>query len=349
MIGFRVDANSEISTGHLMRCLSIAEKIKVHGYEVHFFTVDAINMKLIEEKGFKCHVMEGKYTEIEKDYSQLSFLINKLGIRALLVDSYFVSQSYLKKLSDCVKVIYIDDLHEMVYPCDLLVNYTIFADEIDYSQMYMKTNTKMLLGCKYVPLRQEFETIVPKKCKDTIEKVLVLSGGTDQYHFLVHFVEEIVCKDKFRNVIFQVVCGKYNTDKEKLKEIQKRQDNLMVYENLAELKDYMLNADVAISAAGTTLYELAACGTATIGYALADNQLENLQVFSEKGYVISLGDIRNGFPKDALLFALEKAAELSYRIDVEEKMRKLVDGRGASYLAEEIIQLVLAEKEVCNE
>ncbi len=349
MIGFRVDANSEIGTGHLMRCLAIAEKIKAQGYEVHFFTVDAINTKLIEEKGFRCHVLKGVYTEIEKDYSQLSVLISGLGVKVLLVDSYFVSQSYLKKLCDLVKVIYIDDLHEMVYPCDLLINYTIFADKIDYSQMYKGTNTKLLLGCNYVPLREEFETVRPKKHKDKPEKVLVLSGGTDQYHFLLHFVEQVVCNDAYCNVIFQVVCGKYNTDKEKLKALQVGYKNLEVYENLSELKDYMVNADVAISAAGTTLYELTACGTATIGYALADNQLENLQVFSEKGYVISLGDIRKSFPEEELIRALQKASELAYRKEVEKKMRTLVDGYGTSYLADEIINLSLMEKEVKDE
>lgn len=344
MIGFRVDANSEIGTGHLMRCLAIAEKIKVQGHEVHFFTVDAINKKQIDEKGFKCHVLNGKYTEIQNDFEQLRELIKKTGVKVLLIDSYFVTQVYLDKLRSIVKVAYIDDLHEMIYPCDLLINYTIFADKINYLKLYEGTNTRLLLGCKYVPLRREFEMIKPKKHKDRPKKVLVLSGGTDQYHFLLNFVKKIVCSKEYQNMIFQVVCGKYNMDKELLKEIQFGSENLEVYENLSELKDYMVNADIAISAAGTTLYELTACGTATIGYALADNQLENLQVFSEKGFVISLGDIRKSFPQEELISALNQASELAYRKDVENKMRNLVDGCGTSYLADEIINLSLMEK-----
>lgn len=335
----RVDGNSHIGTGHQMRCMAIANELKQF-CEVVFVSADEENSVLPRDKGYDVRVLGSQWDQMDGELESLKLLIEEEQAQFVLVDSYQVTVKYLTELKKVIRVVYIDDLHEFTYPCDVLVNYSVYAEKINYIEEYKGTGTKLLLGCEYAPLRQEFKNIEPKKNDENVKKVLVLSGGTDQYHFLLQFVEQIVCSDAFGHIVFQVVCGKYNTDKERLKDIQTGQNNLEVYENLTELKEYMADADIAISAAGTTLYELAACGTATIAYALADNQIENLKGFSEKGYMLSVGDIRKGFPKEAMIKALEKASELEYRKNIEGKMRKLLDGRGAYNLAREIQKLI---------
>lgn len=344
----RVDGNSYIGTGHQMRCMAIASELEKF-CKVVFVSADEENSAVLRDKGYEVRLLGSQWNQMDGEVEKFKRVIEEETPEIVLVDSYQVTENYLRELKKKVRVAYIDDLHEFVYPCDVLINYSVYAGKFNYTQEYADTTTKFLLGCKYAPLRQEFKDIKTKNHKERIEKVLVLSGGTDQYHFLLQFVEQIVSNDAFDHILFQVVCGKYNGDKIRLKEIQSERNNLEVYENLTDLKRYMEEADVAISAAGTTLYELAACGTATIAYALADNQIENLKGFSEKDYMISVGDIREGFPEENLIRALQKASELVYRMDVEKKMRNLVDGYGTSYLADEIINLSIMEKEVKDE
>lgn len=338
MIGFRVDGNSQIGTGHLMRCLSIAKKMKRDADGIVFFTADLVNKNLIEENGFFCRILDSHYKELEQEISFLPDMLVKEHIETLIVDSYFVTQTYLESLQKITKVVYIDDLHEMIYPCDMLINYTIFADSIDYPKLYGKRNTRLLLGCKYAPLRDEFEEELKKEIRDKVENILVLSGGTDQYHFILNFVEKIASSMRYNKIHFHIVCGRYNMDKEALEKIAKEHQNISIYENLTKLRSFMVDADIAISAGGTTLYELAACGTVTIGYSLADNQLENLDFFAKKECLISVGDIREAFPEKFLLEKLDELSDKKKRTELSFKMRQLVDGKGCKRLAEEILK-----------
>lgn len=342
MIGFRVDANSEIGTGHLMRCLSIAKKLKEKAESIVFFMADSANKCIVKENGFRCIVLDGHYRNLEEELLYFPAKLKKEQVDVLIVDSYFVTEKYLECLRGSTKVVYIDDLHEMVYPCDLLVNYTIFADSIDYEKMYQHKDTKLLLGCSYAPLREEFEGELKKDIRNTLENILILSGGTDAYHFVMNFTEKIAKSISCRDIHFHIVCGRYNTDKEMLRKITEGCSNLSVYENLTELKKYMVEADIAISAGGTTLYELAACGTPTIGYSLADNQLENLDFFAKKGCLISAGDIRKGFPKELLLKKMNALSDRNKRVELSTKMRLLVDGNGCERLAKEIQNLLFS-------
>ena len=100
-----------------------------------------------------------------------------------------------------------------------------------------------------------------------------------------------------------------------------------------------MEADVAVSAGGTTLYELCACGTPTITYSCADNQLNNVLQFQEDGLMAYAGDIRNTniFKKtEALLKRLDDSYQL--RKECSEKMQGLVDGNGSIRIAEELIK-----------
>lgn len=339
MIGFRADANLEIGTGHLMRCLSIAKKIKKFTDEIIFFVSDETNIEMIEKEGFCCVRIKSAYQKPDDEVHLLSDLVKKYKVKTLIVDSYFVTTKYLLTLKKYTKLIYIDDLHEMHYPCDMLVNYTIFAKRINYAVRYNEDETKLLLGCKFVPLRDEFEKTAEKVIKSNIEKILVLSGGTDNYHFVLNLIKEIVTLKKYSNVQFHVICGRYNRDKEEIKKLSEEMKNVIVYENLTELRKLMQEADLAISAGGTTLYELAACGTPTIGYTLADNQMENLKTFADEGYIESLGDIREVFPQKKLLDRINKLEDKNVRSEMSQRMKKLVDGKGCKRLAEEIMRL----------
>lgn len=339
MIGFRVDANLEIGTGHLMRCLSIAKKLKEHTNDIIFISADSINRKMIEDNGFFCRILDSNYKDLDSELNMLCNIIGESGIDTIVIDSYFVTKKYLDTLKKHIKIMYVDDLHEMVYPCDMLVNYTIFAEDIDYLKLYGKSKTKLLLGCKFAPLRDEFEVLQEKAIGRKVGNILVLSGGTDHYHFILKLVEAVAISKPYSEISFHIVCGRYNEDKEKLEHIAAQHNNIFVYENLTKLKSFMESADIAISAGGTTLYELAACGTPTIGYSLADNQLENLKSFSDKGCLLSVGDIRQGFPKEELLKRLEELADREKREKLSHRMKQLVDGNGCRRLAEEIMRL----------
>lgn len=94
--------------------------------------------------------------------------------------------------------------------------------------------------------------------------------------------------------IVVAICGVYNRDYDELVEKYVDNNNVMLLKAVENIDVYMRNADIAISAGGTTLYELCACGTPTICYSFADNQLDNVKRFSSDDIMIYAGDVRSG-------------------------------------------------------
>lgn len=191
------------------------------------------------------------------------------------------------------------------------------------------------LGMNYVPLRTVFQNCPAKKISDRIEKVLLLSGGSDSCGIIKRMVE--VFKDK--EVTLITVCGRFYEGFEELKEEYKEYSNLVFYQNITNLEDYMKEVDLAVSAGGTTLYELCAVGTPTISYSFADNQLYNVKQFAKDGLIDYAGDVRTDD-----IFANVVALYEKYNADrdIRQKrsafMQQMVDGKGAERIAQILIE-----------
>ena len=100
----------------------------------------------------------------------------------------------------------------------------------------------------------------------------------------------------------------------------------------------MKSADIAISAAGTTLYELCACGTPTISYVIADNQTDNAVWFDENNIIEFAGDVRLDDIGHNLARIMPKYCDRAYRENLSVEMQELVDGRGAGRIVEVLVE-----------
>lgn len=333
----RVDGNSMIGTGHQMRCLAIAKELQ-KSCEVVFVVADEENAKVLQQTDFAIRVLNSKWDDMELELENLTSVIKEENAQLLLIDSYQVTDTYLKELKKLIKIAYIDDLHQFQYSCDLLMNYSIFAEKYNYAEEYFGTDTQFMLGCDFAPLAGAYQNL-PQKQIVEVKKVLVLTGGTDAYHFALQFVKRIASRDEFHGIQFYIVCGRYNMDIEEIRAEEVLLSNVHVLYNVVGLSEWMRDADIAISAGGTTLYELAACGTPTIAYILADNQIENVETFAQKEYVVSVGDVRPGFPEEKLVEILHDMQGNAVRQQMSRKMQQLVDGRGCYRIVEKILQL----------
>lgn len=337
MLHIRTDGNETIGTGHVMRCLEIAKAYQETNGPVQFLVADERSKKFIESKGFSCYLMESDWNNLDSELDKLCLCKTECGVVRLLVDSYYLSQEYVKAWKKLgVKVAYLDDLCSQSYPVDMLFNGAVWATGKKYQGLYQQTDTKLFLGCRYLPLRQEFSNIPSRQFKEKAENVLVLSGGTDPYHFLVEFLKNLP-EDLEKECQYYIVCGIFNGDYDEIVNLCHGKDSIHVLRNADNLYEYMCKADIAISACGMTLYELCACRTPAIIYLLADNQKGNLDGFTQKKIYDSIGDIREH--KDfKLLF--DKLAYLisnyEKRNEMSRKVQEMVDGRGAYRIAEEL-------------
>jgi UDP-2,4-diacetamido-2,4,6-trideoxy-beta-L-altropyranose hydrolase len=340
MYYIRADANEKIGTGHVMRCLSIAAEFHRRGRQVTFIIADDHSRTMIEERGFSAICLDSDWDCLEKEIPSLISIIKTNTIPALLIDSYFVTEFYLQALGKYTKTIYIDDLNRFIYPVDLLVNYNIYAADLDYPSRYKKSvlNTRFLLGCKYIPLREEFQN-VKRTISKNVCKILITSGGTDNYNVIGNLLEAFSKQTWFANVDIYVIIGRFNPNKNKLIQHWSAIKNIHFLCGIHNMSAYMKECDLAITAGGVTTYELCACGLPSIMYTLADNQIPIAKKVSDMGLIPYAGDVRNNMKqcvRSVIEYITDFYNDVSLRIKHSAYMQNVVDGKGCERLVDEI-------------
>lgn len=336
MLYIRTDMNQVIATGHLMRCLSIADAARMFGHDATFIVADSLAVKTIEARGYPAIILNTRWDCMEEELDALQFVISQYGIKGLLIDSYQVTEHYLQKLSKKVKLAYIDDLNSFIYPVHTLICYANYWKKFSYEAY--ERQTELLLGTSYIPVRNCFKNCKKKFINPTIEHVLLLSGGTDPYHMLESILKEAAKKEYKR---ITVICGTYYTDYESFRLQYKMYPNIYFYRGVSNIEDYMFQADMAVSAGGTTLYELCACGTPAISYSFADNQLDNVMQFQKDQVIDYAGDCRyTDIVKSIIKYLNQYHSQPQLRRERSERMQRLVDGNGAERIAKELIDRI---------
>lgn len=340
MIIFRADGNAKVGSGHVMRCLSIADAARQAGEECVFVTASDYFQPVIMKRGYTNYVLHTDYRDMESEDFLPAF--NLCAPSVLFVDSYFATVKYLVKMKErCqkigIKLVYIDDMFMFPYPCDMVLNYNIYAREDDYRELYTgQSMPQLLLGTVYTPLRMEFQNLPVRRIEQEVNGIFVSTGGADPEHMAV----ELVRQARFRNYTFHFVMGTLNGDKEKLYKLSEGYENIIIHENVTSMSSLMQSCDVAISAAGSTLYELCATQTPTVTYVLADNQKPGAEEFSSYGLMKNCGDVRElgnrELAKRLVDSAIDLANDCEERSRIARKMRIVVDGRGAERICMEI-------------
>ena len=121
MIYIRTDMNSVIATGHMMRCLAVADAAGSMGEETTFLLADAEAADLLEKRGYRYIVLNTDWKDMEGELPALRKVIGERGIHTLLIDSYRVTEKYLAELEKLVRTVYIDDVNAFHYPVSALI------------------------------------------------------------------------------------------------------------------------------------------------------------------------------------------------------------------------------------
>lgn len=333
MIYIRVDMNETIATGHMMRCLSIADAARRMGYGATFILADRMAVELLDERGYRSIVLNTQWDQMDAEIDAILRVIEEKKIHRLLVDSYQVTEKYLSALKAVTEVVYIDDMNSFVYPVDKLICYANYANRMDYTAGY--GNTELFLGTDYAPLRHEFADIGSKYIKPSVENVAVLSGGTDHYG-IIEKILDAICGENDKEI--NVICGRYYQEYSMLVKKYQGYGNVRIHRSVDNIVDYMVKADVAISAGGVTLYELCACGTPAISYSFADNQFKNVRKFDEDGIIDYAGDVRSDDVVGRIQVLLQQYRKAKVRRMKSIQMRKMVDGKGAGRIVELLVR-----------
>ncbi|MCQ2517416.1 MAG: UDP-2,4-diacetamido-2,4,6-trideoxy-beta-L-altropyranose hydrolase [Lachnospiraceae bacterium] len=337
MIVFRADGNSTLGLGHVMRCMTVAEAVRKAGDDACFVTCCPETFEIVFKKGFMAYSVGDSFTGLKPskesltaEIPELREILKKVGAKVLVCDSYSASEDYFTGVNDLVKTAYIDDFGDADFPVDFMINYNIFAKDTDYSGSY-----RLLTGPEYAPVRESFrETKGPDS--DGVKEILISSGGTDKFNLSYLIADELSLR--FPEITFNVVCGPFNSHKAELTDLGFERKNVCIHVNVSDMASLMSRCDMAVSAAGSTMYELCTMGIPTVTFSFVDNQRRIAEGFGEAGAALLAGDY-DTLGADALLKQILTESEklisdAELRIKVRECAHGTVDGLGAVRLAE---------------
>lgn len=339
MLYIRADANETIAMGHIMRCLSIAQALRRLGEESTFILSDRKAVFCLEERGYPYICLESDWCNKESELDSLFQIIEEYHIEKILVDSYQVTEKYLRELKQRVKLCYIDDINIMPDLVDVLICYSITYEEMSYGKGYVG-KTKLLLGPQYSPLRQEFTNRSPIEHSE-IRKVFLTTGGADTYHVSAVFLHTCMNLQDMKKLEFHVIIGGFYdiSLKKQLVQLQHKFPNIHLYEHVKNMAEVMSECDIAISAGGSTLLELCACGVPTVCFTYANNQVDGAKFYDKQEIILYAGDVREEYDGVERVIGrlIEKVRKLMIGSQTRKmlscKMQKLVDGQGADRIA----------------
>jgi UDP-2,4-diacetamido-2,4,6-trideoxy-beta-L-altropyranose hydrolase len=292
-------------------------------------------IKSYVKRRFSVKIISGS---LKKDLKQTIDFAGKINADVIITDSYELNEKYLNELKNRtnVLIVTIDDLNELkYYPSDIVLNQNIYATKMRYN---CSKGTKLLLGIKYALLRKEFRKYIGmrKPISGSVKKILVTFGGSDLQNLTLKTVKALNTLDGDFEVTLILGRG-FKRKKELYKEIGKSKRKFRVKENIEDISKLMFESDVAISAAGSTSYELAFMGLPSIMICQAKNQYRIAEEMCKIGFSINLGP-GGDVSTEKINRAFKKLVKNK---SLREKMSKvgkgLVDCRGVERVAKTIL------------
>lgn len=330
---------STVGWGHVMRCSSIAEALRKKGTSVSFAAFNDEVAALVASLGFDVVSLDVSRLSSREDAKRIKEAAINRKDQVLLVDSYDVCQTFFQELhSKWYRIAYIDDLFlykkgrlesPAAYDVDVLINYGFAACKESYSTAYSSTDTCLLIGLSYAPVRPFFSS-VDYSAQREVKRVLLTSGSTNPGKALEKMI--LGCKNLGSDVSFDIVVGRNGSldiDCETLK-------RCVVHKGVNDLSALMQQADIAVSSAGSTLYELACIGVPTIALPVVDNQLSNARGFLD--HDLGYGCSHLDWDSNELSSMLHNMVDdYEIRRGFSVRMQRIVDGMGAKRIANALI------------
>lgn len=294
-IGFRVDAGNDIGTGHLMEMVSIIEalrqKIVFEPLVIttkHPFSVDKLRKIKVDKIEYLPDGIK------EKDEVDIILDIFKHhNCRHLIVDLRNYSKDYYSILNDHFKTtcIILDNSEYKEIPATILVNFSITQDP-EFYQNAGAYRTRYLIGPKYFLRDKEISRLRPVEVQDQVKRVFVNQGGSDPYGLTAKIIRAIERAGLNQEIIVVLGGCLSEVHQQELAEMKHSlKGNYRFYVNIGkrELYGLMQTSDLAISAAGNTLYELALLGVPSLVISHHKLHDEVASAFEKQGAAINLG------------------------------------------------------------
>lgn len=313
-VAFRVDASIEIGTGHVMRCLALADALSKRGAFCHFICREHPGnlLMLITEHGHQITPLPLGYgcsetrstlphaswlgDSWENDANQTQSVLKNIDVGWLIVDHYALDQNWESAIRPyCHHLMVIDDLADRPHLGDILLDQNLGRSAKDYDDL-VRPQTQRFIGLRYALLRPEFaqwrDYSLARRTQPQFQRLLITMGGVDKNNITGRVLSTLTYCELPPSVEIIAVLG---INAPHLASVKSQaltmpwSTHVMVgVNNMAQL---MAESDLAIGAAGSTSWERCCLGLPAIILVLAENQRSGAEALQQANAAISLSEV----------------------------------------------------------
>jgi UDP-2,4-diacetamido-2,4,6-trideoxy-beta-L-altropyranose hydrolase len=298
LLVFRVDASIEIGSGHVMRCLTLADKLSVYGVECHFVCRKLYGnlIAMVSARGYSVHVLANLNKQAvsiqqaaelfhsswlgctqENDVEDFERVIATLCPDWIVVDHYALDYRWEQRVQrPGRKILVIDDLADRVHCCDILLDQTFGRQARDYKHL-LPENSLILTGSAYALLRDEFSEwrtrSIERRKNTTFNTVLISLGGVDKDNDTAKVLNALSQVAGIQGLKITVVLGATAPHLSALRALVANLPlNVRILMGVKTMAELLSQSDMAIGAAGASSWERCCLGVPTFMLTLAENQ-----------------------------------------------------------------------------
>jgi spore coat polysaccharide biosynthesis predicted glycosyltransferase SpsG/ribosomal protein S18 acetylase RimI-like enzyme len=319
------EGGKDIGIGHITRCVSIYQAFEEVGIRPELVVKgDETVRDLLKDKN-------SRVFDWLDDQERLFAAVRNADI--VFIDSYLADYDLYEKISNIAGTgVYFDDSIRVDYPKGFVVNGAIFAERMPYPE---KNGVRYLLDTQYTPLRKEFWDVPEKSVRDILKTAMITFGGADIHNLTPKVLKILV--DTYLRLFKKVIIGSSFQNIAEIERLKGDNTELIYYPDATGMKKVMLESDIAISAGGQTLYELARIGVPTIAVAVTDNQSTNIRGWQESGFAEGAEDEADEELAGRIYQKIELLKDNNTRQCKSKVGRKIIDGAGSSRIVKEVL------------
>jgi UDP-2,4-diacetamido-2,4,6-trideoxy-beta-L-altropyranose hydrolase len=309
-IAFRTDASLQIGTGHVMRCLTLADALKQSGAQVRFVSrhMPEYFRDMLKAKGHEFAPLSGIPGEETadglshahwlgvsqaQDATDTCHALSDQTWDWLIVDHYALDARWETVLRNAAKrILVIDDIADRQHDCDMLLDQNFYSDMGMRYIGKVPEHCQLLLGPRYALLRDEFrqmrEQVKPRN--GPVKRILIFFGGVDADNYTGRAIEAL-SEIPISGLHVDVVIGAQHPCREQIKEAC-AQHGFICHIQTDKMAELMAAADLAIGAGGSASWERCCLGLPALLVALADNQINIAKALDLFGACIYIGTLK---------------------------------------------------------
>ncbi|MFI4975998.1 MAG: UDP-2,4-diacetamido-2,4,6-trideoxy-beta-L-altropyranose hydrolase [Caulobacterales bacterium] len=340
---FFADAGPQVGGGHVMRCLTLARALTERGAECAFVESRAA-APILRRFGWPAQTLLAMIStddlSAQVDYARR--IADLFAAQVVVIDHYKTAAADERRLAgDDRRVAVIDDLADRSHACDLILDPGFGRRPEAYSALAAAAQA-MLTGPSYALVRQEFADARPRALSrrakhGPVTRALVSLGLTDVDGVTSRVVRALV--PVLGEVRVDVVLGEGAASLEDLTKLTKSDRRVHLWVDTAEMASLMADADVAIGAGGSSVWERCVVGLPSITLSLADNQRPMAQAMAKAGFTLAVDARAERFETELQTAWTRLVTDRDLRWRLAERAADLCDGQGTERVAEAVMGL----------